>query len=649
MRKIFLHNSNSKPISIMKQPIRCLLAILLIVISVLSLAQDKYYSKSKKAIQKFETALYQYHLKSFDIAKKELAEAISIDDKFLDAFILSGEIANEENKKSLAVDYYSKAISIDANYNALMYLRRADLQKETGKYKEAMDDYGKFLLLEKKKKDYSDYVNLKIKQSNFALELMKNPVDFNPINLGSKINTPASEYWPSLTADDSMLVYTKSDRKINSQEDLYFSLKKNGEWLAANRIQEPINTLQSEGAQTISADGKTMVFTACLRKDGYGSCDLYISKKIGEIWSKPNNIGTPINSNYKETQPCLSSDGKTLYFISNRPGGKGKFDIWMSQLNESKQWEQPINLGDSINTPEDELAPFIHFNNTTLYYSSEGHLGMGGSDLFISRKNSNEDWSTSINLGYPINTYSNEESLIINAQGDFGFISSDMDGGYGQKDIYQFLIPPFLRPEKTIFIKGIVFDIKTNKPIPADIAISNYMDSNVLYSESDELTGEFLVSLMPKKNYAFNINKPGYMIFSENYSLPDSSIYIKIPLQPIEIGQLAVLRNIFFEFDSFELKKESYPELDKIIQFINQNKLSIEIQGHTDNIGTEAYNQKLSENRAKTVYDYLIKNGIAKKSLTYKGYGMSTPISDNITKEGQAANRRTTLKIVSKE
>jgi len=626
----------------------CLLFTWLIINPFTSFSQTKYYSNSKKAIKKFETAISQYHLRNFENAKKELEEVLSIDDQFLDAYILYGEIASDENQKALAIDYYSKAISIKSDYNALMYLRKADLEKETGKYAEAIMDYQQFGTFEKKKQEYADYLKLKIEQCNFALEQMQHPVNFEPINLGASINTPISEYWASLTADDSILVYTSSDRQTNSQEDLYFSVKQNGKWLKAKRISEPINSELSEGAQTISADGKTMVFTACLRKDSYGSCDLYISEKKGKNWSKPVNIGAPINGNYKETQPCLSSDGKTLYFISNRPGGKGKFDIWMSQLDANKKWKQPINLGDSINTTEDELAPFIHYDNNTLYFSSEGHLGMGGSDLFLSRKNENGEWQKSINLGYPINTHFNEESLVINANGDFGLISSNMEGGFGQKDIYQFTIPEPIRPGKSIFIKGLVYDAKTYQPISADIAISNYEGNKVLTTLSDELTGEFLVSLTPNNSYAFHVNKKEYMFYSENYSLKDSSIYIRIPLQPIEIGQLAILKNIFFRFDSYELEKESFPELDKIIQFIKLNNLSIEIQGHTDNLGTEIYNQKLSTNRAKTVYQYIINGGVDKKKLTYKGYGFSQPISTNETKEGQVLNRRTTLKIIAK-
>jgi outer membrane protein OmpA-like peptidoglycan-associated protein/tetratricopeptide (TPR) repeat protein len=626
-----------------------LIIIYLLINPIYSLGQNKYYSKSKKAIKNFETAFQHYNLKEFEAAKENLIEAINTDKQFIDAYILFGEIATEENQKDTAIFYYLKAISIKSDYNPLMYLRLADLQKETGKYSEAIKNYQIFISNAKKKIDYSSYVNLKLKQCNFALELMKNPVAFNPVNIGPEINTKISEYWPSLTADDSMLVFTSSDREINSQEDLYFSIKQNGKWLQAKKFDNQINTNQSEGAQTISADGKTMIFTACLRKDGLGSCDLYWSQKKGSKWSIPINMGSPINSGYKETQPCLSSNGKVLYFVSNRPGGKGKFDIWMSMREGKNRWGQPINLGDSINTTEDENSPFVHYDNQTIYFSSEGHQGMGGSDLFISKKNIKGEWQKASNLGYPINTCYNEESIVITANGNLGLISTNIKGTYGQKDIYQFLTPPLIRPNKVIFIKGKIFDAKTFENISAEIDISNSTGTEIFKTESDEISGEFLICLSPQNNYAFNVNKPGYMMYSENYFLNDSGIYIKIPLQRIEQGSEAILKNIFFELNSYQLKTESFAELDKMIDFINLNKLRIQIQGHTDNQGTESYNQKLSENRAKAVYEYLIKGGIDKKRLDFKGYGFSTPIADNNTREGQAKNRRTAFKIISKE
>lgn len=609
--------------------------------------KKKYYTKSKKAIKHFETAYSNYNLKYFDLAKQSLAMAVSKDENFIDAYILFAEIANEENQKEKAIQYFSKAIDINNDYNSLMFLRRADLELETGQYEIAINDYNTFLSKGKLLKSYSDYVNKKINKCKAAIELKKHPVKFAPVNLGASINTNLSEYWPSLTADGKTITFTKSDRKTNSQEDLYHARMEKHQWGIATKIPPPINTNKSEGAQSISADGKTMVFTACLRPDGYGSCDLYISYKKGNQWSKPVNIGPQINTRYKESQPALSANGQTLFFASHRPDGKGKFDIWKSEINENGQWSKPENLGDSINTSEDELAPFIHYDNQTLYFSSEGHPGLGGSDMFIARKNLKGNWGRAINLGYPINTHFNEESMVVTANGELGLFSSNIDGGYGQKDIYQFQLPPKIKPQPTIFIKGIVYNAKTKAPLSANVNILDLKDSAKYNTSSDEINGQFLTCLAPNKNYSFIVEKKGYMFFSRNFSLPDSSIYIEIPLQPIEIGLTTVLNNIFFEYDSYKLKKESFPELKKLKEFIQSNNISIEIQGHTDNHGTKAYNQELSKNRAKAVYEYLLKKGVKKDKIEYKGYDYSMPLASNDTDEGRAKNRRTAFKILS--
>jgi Tol biopolymer transport system component len=613
------------------------------------ISQQKYYTKSKKAITKFESALYQYKLGYLEQSKSILEEAIKFDENFIEAYILFGEIAKEERNKTKAIEYYQKALAINEDYQPMIYLSKAEVYKSNCDYINARNDFLKFKTYKNFDKEYGTYVSRKIKECEFAIELMKQPVEFNPKNLGTEINTSLSEYWPSLTADDSIIIYTVSDREKRTQEDLYSATKSRGIWNKGIKMLPPINSDGSEGAQAISADGKTMVFTACLRADSYGSCDLYISKKKGKRWTNPKNMGNNINTSFKESQPSLSSDGKTIYFVSNRDGGKGKFDIWKSSIKPDGTWEIPVNLGDSINTPEEELAPFIHYDNQTLYFSSQGHLGMGGNDIFISRKNENGKWSQAKNAGYPINTCFDEESLIVSANGEFGLFSSNMEGGFGQKDIYQFKIPQQLKPKKTIFAKGIVYDSKSMLRLGAQIEISGLSGHIDFSTESDGENGEFLICLVPGKNYAFNVNKTGYMFYSETFFIADSNIFIDIPLIPIEIGQTAVLKNIFFDFDSYNLKEESFPELQKLVEFIKKNKIIIEIQGHTDNSGTTSYNQKLSENRAKSVFNYLIDNGIGNKYLKYKGYGSLKPIADNSTDKGRSVNRRTAFVIIGKE
>ena len=628
--------------------------IIFILFALLSLqssfAQNKYYSHKKKAIKKFERALHNYNLQYYAKAKQDLNDALKIDKNFLDVHILLAEINDEEGNKEEAIKSFEKALAINEKYHPLVYLRKADLELQTGKYEAAINDYKYFLGFKKESKKYTDYINTRIGHCKFAIEEIKHKVPFEPINLGPNINSPNSEYWPSLTADNQTITFTVSDRKKHTPEDLYYSKKLKNKWLPAKNIGHTINTPKSEGAQSVSADGRTMVFTACLRPDGYGSCDIYISHKIGTNWTKPKNIGRPINSKYKETQPSLSSNGQTIYFVSTRPGGKGKFDIWQSHLKKNGQWSVPENLGDSINTKEDELAPFIHYDNKTLYFSSNGHVGMGGSDLFMCRKKENGQWSSPKNLGYPINTYFNEESLIVTTDGTQALFSSDMDGGYGQKDIYRFSLYKDIRPNRTIFIKGKVYHAITKKPLKAAVEISSLLDSELFSTSSDPVNGSFLLCLPPNKTYALNIDKKGFLPYSDHFELADSSIHITIYLRPLEVNKVFILKNIFFDTDKYNLKPESYAELNRLVSFMNKNKnLKIEIQGHTDNTGTKAHNQTLSANRAQSVYKHLITRNIQKERLKFKGYAATKPIADNATQSGRAKNRRTAFKIISKD
>ena len=297
---------------------------------------------------------------------------------------------------------------------------------------------------------------------------------FNPINMGININTENDEYWPSLSADEQTLVFTRllpinnnnPDLVRNRQEDLYYSIFENGKMDSCKTSRSSYKYSGNEGAQTISADGKFMVFTGCNREDGYGSCDLYFSKREGDTWSNPRNIGKPINTQYKETQPSLSADGKTLYFASNRPSGKGGLDIWKSSINSNGIWSEPVNLGDSINTPYDEQSPFIHTDNNTLYFSSNGWPGLGNFDLFVSHKKDENDWTTPKNLGYPINTHFSEEGLIVNAKGNMAYYSSNREGE-GGRDLFSFELYKEARPDVVSYMKGSVYDAESKLPLRA--------------------------------------------------------------------------------------------------------------------------------------------------------------------------------------
>jgi outer membrane protein OmpA-like peptidoglycan-associated protein len=409
----------------------------------------------------------------------------------------------------------------------------------------------------------------------------------------------------------------------------------------------------NEGAQNISQDGQWLIFTGCNFPNGFGSCDLYISYLDKNGWSTPENLGRTINTEFWESAPSLSPDKRDLYFASNRPGGYGGNDIYVSHYLANGRWSQPENLGPEINTIGDESTPFIHADNQSLYFTSSGHLGYGNNDLFVSRKDSNGKWGRPENLGYPINTIEDEGSMVISADGKTAYYASDRADSRGKLDLYTFQLRDDIKPARTLWIKGKVFDIKTRKGLPSAVELTELQTGQVISKVQTDETGNYFITLPVGKDYAFNVNRKGYLFFSENFPLsqkqPDSTYNIDIPLQPIEANAMVILKNIFFDVNKYNLKSESQAELDQVVQLMKENStLKIEISGHTDNIGKPIDNLKLSGNRAKSVVSYLAAKGIDAKRLLFTGNGDTKPIADNKTEEGRAKNRRTELKVVSR-
>jgi outer membrane protein OmpA-like peptidoglycan-associated protein len=408
----------------------------------------------------------------------------------------------------------------------------------------------------------------------------------------------------------------------------------------------------NEGAQNISQDGQWLIFTGCNFPEGMGSCDLYISYLTSEGWSTPENLGPSINTEFWEAAPSLSPDKRDLYFASRRPGGYGGNDIYVSHRLQNGRWSPAENLGPVVNTIGDESTPFIHADNQSLYFTSNGHSGYGGDDLFVSRKTPDGKWTIPENLGYPINTIENEGSLIIAADGKTAYYASDRADSKGGLDIYTFELRNDIRPARTLWVRGKVFDKKTGKGLPSSVELTDLSTKNLLSKVQTDETGNYLITLPVGKDYAFNVNRKGYLMFSENYSLsqktPDSTYHVDIPLQPLETNAAVVLKNIFYDLNKYDLKPESQVELDKLVQLMKDNPtLAIQINGHTDNIGKPADNLVLSQNRAKAVVSYLTVKGIDPKRLSFKGWGDTQPIADNKSEAGRAQNRRTELKVIS--
>jgi len=618
-------------------------------------AQEVLSTRSKKAVELYHKAQYFYDRYSYAMAIQSLEQAVLADPKFVQAYLFLSQMHQDMLQFHKAIECGDKALAInDKIYPEIRY-SLGQMKLMLGMYREALSDFQQFKEIPKIPHPKLIIADSLIVRCNYGIQAMEHPVPFNPVNLGDSVNSEYDDYWPSISADEKTLVITSNiprDTLIpysekNRQEDFFISTQEDGHWTDRRPLGPPINSEINEGAQSLTADGKAMYFTICSR-----NCNLFYSKKTGGKWGMPVALPEPVSSKYSTKQPSISPDGRTLYFSSNRPGGKGGFDLWLSHLLDNGQWTEPLNLGDSINTKGNEFSPFIHFDNVSLYFSSDGHMGMGGQDIYVSHKVGANRWSTPVNAGYPINTYQVEDGLVVSAKGDHAYFSSIREGSR-MRDIYMFELPQAIRPTPVSYIKGNVINSKTSVPIAAKASLIDLVDNKALMeASSDPETGEFLVCIPAHKSYGFTVEHPGYLFYSDNFKV-DGDYDIEHPLEriiklvPIKAGESVILRNIFFAVDSWQLLPESHPELEKVLELLSQNPTTkIEVSGHTDNTGTLEHNQSLSENRAKAVVDYLVSKGVDSSRLTFKGDADTKPIADNSTPEHRAMNRRTEMKVL---
>lgn len=543
---------------------RSILISLSLLLACYGTAQQKITKQNqKKSAQFLRMGLESQDQGKLDVATAHFGQSISFDPFNKSAWLAFADLKYQMKDYDSTIVLIKKIISLDASQEKTLMvpLIRSFMGKGDFSQAKALVDiaasrgYLDTALTSSYQRmlDYATRVSTKNSASGIVIQ-----------NMGTNINTSASEYFPALSSFDTLMILT---RRINngSNEDFFSSALRNNQWQSALPLNGKINTPYNEGGQKISSDGNTMVFTGCNYPDGLGSCDLYYAFYMDGQWSERQHFEAPINSSYWESAPCFSADMKSLYFSSNRPGGFGGMDLYVSRYLGNQRWSEPQNLGPSINTAGDEMFPFLHFDNATFYFTSNGWSTIGGSDIFVSRV-LGDRFTTPVNMGYPVNTIDNESGLVVNTSGKLAYFSSDRYGGFGQMDIYQFKLP-------------------------------------------DEVQ-------------AF----------------------------PVKPQEKIILNNIQFETARWELKKSAEEELNLLTQFLLKNPaVRIQINGHTDNIGTESDNLKLSEKRAQAVVEYLIRNGIDATRLQYKGFGASSPIADNQTDEGRAKNRRTEMVILSVE
>ena len=632
-------------------PFGILLLSIALIISCAS-TQAQTYKPKKKALSYFTEGKEHLNWGRFDEAEEALKKAIDKDENYLEAYYELGNLYEDLREYKKAYDLYNRIVQSSMNFPLEVYFRLAKTSFALGKFHEAdlfCDQYQMINRMSPSRKE-----ELRRLKSNiaFAKVASKTKVAFHPKALNENVNSEHKEYFPSLTADESELYFTRQFPGPGGvlQEDIFVS-KWFGDWAPAQRVPN-INSENNDGAHSISADGRTLFFTRCEFEGGFGGCDIFMASKIGDKWGKPVLLPAPINTKWKETQPNISADGKTLYFVSGRKEGSyGNLDIWKSELQEDGKWGKPENLGRQINTPYGEQRPFIHPDGKTLYFSSDGHPGFGENDMFFTRLQNDGTWSKPENLGFPVNSAFNELGLYVSIDGSKAYIASDRFGERLAFDIYEFQMPEAAAPDRVVYVKGHVTDEKTNKDLAAKIDFYDTQKKEKVESiNTDKENGMFLICLPYGANYAAKVSKPGYLYHSESFLLKDAEMKnysLEIALKALEEGKEIVLKNVFFDTDKYELLSESETELTTFAQFLKENEsLVIEISGHTDSIGTEAHNTELSENRAKSVYEFLIAQGIDKTRLSYKGYGSSQPIADNSSPEGRAINRRTQFKVV---
>ena len=621
-----------------------LVLILSIIVSGLAIGQSKSVP--------FDKALFKDKKDAFKVASKALEEGNLLFTQGRIFYKLALEHflkANEFNPKNADLNYKIGLCYLNSVYKskALEYFRIAyaleptvstDIHFKLGRsqhlryaFDKAIYEYELFRKTLDNNKDLDKImeVNRLIEECRTGKDLMDHPERVWVDNLGQNINSPRAEYGPLISADEEVIIFTTrrkestgGERSVDERyyEDIWISHRdENGKWEPAASISDKINTDGHDATAGLSNDGLSLFLFYDGGKKDMG--DIYLSNKGAEGWEKPKNLGKHINGKESwDTGASFSFDKKTIYFVSNREGTKGMRDIWKSTWNEEKEgWNDPTNLGDVINTPYDEVGVFMHPDGQTMYFSSQGHKGMGGFDIYSSRLDEQGNWSTPKNIGYPVSTPDDDVFFVVSASGTHAYYSSFREeDGMGEKDLYMitFLGPekqPMLSSEdnlmasiaapvkeelvqpkvevrmaKVSILKGIVLDAETKEPVGASIDLVDNSEAKAVSEfQNDPEKGNFLISLPAGKNYGIAVKAEGYLFHSENFDIPEDAGFKEyekvVYLKKIKKGESIVLRNIFFANDRYDLLPESTSELERLLTLLEENpEIRIEISGHTD-------------------------------------------------------------------
>ncbi|UOQ68268.1 OmpA family protein [Hymenobacter volaticus] len=625
-------------------------------------AQATLASSNTKARSLWDKAQSQVKDRNFDKAIETLTVLNQKFPSLGEPHVLRGSLLKAMGENRPAFEAYRDGLAklpMDPG-RATDYYTLGELAMSFGEYEIAAESYKRVLKSGPKGQRNAARAQRQLLNCEFAAKAMAAPIGVQPERLGAPLNTFRFQYFPALTADNRFLLFTGRPA-ADSGEDLFISrMNKDGSTGDPVSISPFINTPYNEGAGAISGDGKTLVFASCDRPNSVGNCDLYISRRTGNNWSKPLNLGRTVNSPEWDSQPTLSADGRTLYFTSTRRGGQGQEDIYVTTLDADGNWTPARNLGQPVNTAGKDMAPFIHASSTTLYYVTDGLVGMGGLDVFRCEQQAAGRWSEPINLGYPLNTHENEASLFITSDNRRGFCSRSRAAESGVRtererpvELFGFEVPEQIRPRETsTYTQGRVFDAFTKKPIKADVQLYDLnTDELTQYVSSDAENGDYTVVLNEGRQYAMYAAADKYLMKSLSFDYSDKKNFdpltLDIYLEPVRAGRSIVLNNLFFDTKQYELKPKSRTELNRLVGFMKQYPdVQVEVSGHTDDVGSDDDNLALSQNRAKSVYSYLVSQGVKAERLRFKGYGENKPLVANDSESHRQQNRRIELRIL---
>jgi len=624
---------------------------------------------NKKADKVFEKAVRAYRRYDYSGSIRYLNDVINTEPEYTDAYYVLGLIYIEDLKLNLKEARYNflRVIEICPQYDVYAYFHLARIAYGAKDYKKALEYITAFLDdvdLIKSDEDYNEAVNI-LEYAEFYSDILNHPVPFNPMPVPG-ISTKDDEYLPIISPDNELALFTRRIKVPSRRDDITPQVKYKERFMVSNRstgvfnkgemMPHPFNLNDNEGGATLTIDNKELFYTLCkyTKDNRYYNCDICYSKREYGSWTKIQSIGDKVNiENTWESQPSVTSDGKTLYFVSDRPGGIGGYDIYRTSCDSTGEWGYPENLGRAINTPGNEKSPFIHTDSQTLYFSSDGLKGLGGYDIFFAKLDTNEVWCEAKNIGYPINSFDDDVGFFVSTDGHYGYFASNKFDGKGGWDLYSFDLYEGARPERVLFVKGDVKNVPDKELKNTHVELKNVSSKTITDIPVDSITGEYVAAVLFRDDYILTVKQKGFVNESRYISKVDPKtvkpLTIPIGLERIEVGRSYRLNDIYFEFNSYALPPESRAVIVAFFEFLTDNpSLKVSIEGHTDNIGNDMDNLTLSEHRAKAVYDHLIRLGLASKRLDYKGFGESRPVSTNQTEKGRAVNRRTEFVIVGK-